>query len=60
MTELYGLSVSDDELVDSNQTVKYWLRTFPVLNQGASMLPMFYPDLAKDLGIKMQGQYGFR
>lgn len=60
MTELYGLSVGDDELVDSNQTVKYWLRTFPVLNQGASLLPLFYPDLSKDLGIKMQGQYGFR
>ncbi len=60
MTELYGLTVEDDELIESNKTIKYWLRTFPVLNQGASMLPMFYPDLSKDLGIKMQGQYGFR
>ncbi len=60
MTELYGLSVGDDELVDSNQTVKYWMRTFPVVTQAASLLPLFYPDLSKDLGIKMQGQYGFR
>lgn len=60
MTELYGLSVGDDELVESNQTIKYWMRTFPVVTQAASLLPLFYPDTAKDLGIKMQGQYGFR
>jgi hypothetical protein len=59
-TELYGLTVQDDELVESNQAIKYWLRTFPVANQAASMLPLFYPDLSKDLGIKMQSQYGFR
>jgi hypothetical protein len=60
LTELYGLSVGDDELVESNQTIKYWMRTFPVSTQAASLLPMFYPELAKDLGIKMQSQYGFR
>jgi hypothetical protein len=31
-----------------------------VTNQAASLLPMFYPNLAKDLGIKMQSQYGIR
>lgn len=60
MTELYGLMISDDELVESNKAIKYWMKTFPVVNQAASLLPLFYPDLSKDLGIKMQGQYGFR
>jgi len=57
--ELYALSIGDEEMVESNKTVKYWMRTFPFTTQAANVLPLFSPDLAKDLGIKMQSTYGY-
>jgi hypothetical protein len=60
MTENYAIATGNQELEDKNFVIKYWLRSFPVTNQFASLLPMFYPNLAKDLGIKMQSQYGIR
>jgi hypothetical protein len=36
------------------------MKSFPISNQAAGYLPMFYPDLAKDLGIKVQSNYGIR
>jgi hypothetical protein len=60
MKENYALATGDKELEDKNFVIKYWMRSFPVTNQAASLLPMFYPNLAKDLGIKMQSQYGIR
>lgn len=59
MKENYGLAVGDEELVKKNYVIKYLLRTFPVSSQAAQMLPLFYPDVAKDLGIKAQSQSGF-
>jgi len=50
--EMYGLSYGDEELVKKTHVVKYLMKTFPVSNQASLMLPMFYPELAKDLGIK--------
>ena len=35
------------------------MKSVPGLNQFASWLPMFYPEAAKDLGIRAQAQYGF-
>jgi hypothetical protein len=60
MIENYALATGDKELEDKNFVIKYWMRSFPVTSQAASLLPMFYPNLAKDLGIKMQSQYGIR
>lgn len=60
MTENYALATGNQELEDKNYVVKYWMRAFPISSQAAGLLPMFYPDLAKDLGIKMQSQYGIR
>ena len=60
IAELYGIVVQDEELVEDNQVIKYLMRSFPVSNQFASYLPMFYPEMAKDLGIRMQSQYGLR
>jgi hypothetical protein len=60
LTENYALAVGDEELAEENKVIKYWLKSFPILSQGAGMLPMFYPDLAKDLGIKIQSNYGMR
>ena len=40
--------------------IKYLMKSFPIASQASGYLPMFYPSLAKDLGIKMQSQYGIR
>ena len=55
-TEMFGLAVGDEELVEKTKVIKYLMKTFPVANQAAGMLPMFYPELAKDLGIRAQSQ----
>jgi hypothetical protein len=36
------------------------MKSFPISNQMVGYLPMFYPELAKDMGIKMQKNYGIR
>ena len=58
--ENYGMIIEDDEIVDDAKPIKYLMKSFPVTAQMASYLPMFYPELAKDLGIKMQSTYGVR
>ena len=58
--EMYGLGVGDEELVKKTQVIKYLMRSFPISSQAAGILPMFYPSLAKDLGIKMPSQSGIR
>ena len=60
LKESYALGTGDEEAAEKNQVIKYWMKTNPITNQAAGMLPMFYPALAKDLGIKMQSQYGIR
>ena len=60
LTELYALSVGDEELAEKTKVAKYFFRTFPITNQMVGYLPMFYPDIAKDLGIQMQSNYGIR
>jgi len=58
--ENYGMVTGDTEMQDDAKPIKYLIKSFPISNQAAGYLPMFYPELAKDLGIKMQGQYGIR
>jgi hypothetical protein len=58
--ENYGMIINDDEIIDDAKPIKYLMKSFPVSSQLASYLPMFYPELAKDLGIKMQSTYGVR
>jgi hypothetical protein len=60
IVENYALATGNEELAEQNKVIKYWMRSFPVLSQGVSILPMFSPELAKDLGIKMQSNYGMR
>jgi hypothetical protein len=60
MKENYAIAAGDEELEESNKVIKYWMRTFPVTNQVVGYLPLMYPDLAKDLGIKVQSNYGIR
>jgi len=58
--ENFGIIIGDEKMQDDAKPIKYLMKSFPIANQAASYLPMFYPELAKDLGIKMQGQYGIR
>ena len=59
LTENYALVIGDEELEESNKVIKYVMKQFPVLNQVQQYLPMFVPEVAKDLGIKAQSQSGF-
>lgn len=58
--EMYGLTTGNDELVEDNKVIKYVMRTFPVANQMVGYLPLVYPDIAKDLGIRVTSSYGIR
>ena len=58
--EMFALGTGDEELADKTHVIKYLLKTFPFTNQMVGYLPMFYPELAKDLGIKVQSNYGIR
>ena len=58
--EMFGLAIGDEELVEENQVIKYLMKSFPITSQGAALLPMFSPETAKDLGIRMPSQSGIR
>jgi hypothetical protein len=58
--ENYAIATGNEELEDKNNVIKYWMKSFPISSQVAGLLPMFYPNLAKDLGLKMQSQYGMK
>lgn len=60
LAEMFGLVVSNEEIRDDAKPIKYLMKTFPFTNQIVGYLPMVYPDIAKDLGIKMQSNYGIR
>lgn len=57
--EMFGLVLQNDEWVDNAKPIKYTMKQFPVLNQLQQYIPMFAPELGKDLGIKAQSQSGF-
>jgi hypothetical protein len=59
LEEMFGLVLQNDEWVESAKPIKYLMRQFPVSNQISQYLPMFVPDVAKDLGIQAQSQSGF-
>jgi hypothetical protein len=60
LIENYAIYKGDEELEEKTHVIKYWMKSFKWTNQATHLLPMFSPDMAKDLGIKMQGQYGIR
>ena len=60
LIENYAIATGNEKLEKDTKVIKYWLRSFPFTNQIVGYLPMMYPALAKDLGIKMQSNYGFR
>ena len=59
MQEVFGLALENEEWVESAKPVKYLMKQFPVSNQLVQYIPLFVPEVAKDLGIKTQSQSGF-
>jgi hypothetical protein len=55
-TEMYALGVGDEEKAEKTQVIKYLLKGFPIASQVDAVLLMFYPDIAKDLGMKAQSE----
>lgn len=60
MQEMFGVIINDKEMTDDAHVIKYVMKSFPIANQLSQYLPVFAPDVAKDLGIKMQSQSGIR
>jgi hypothetical protein len=58
--EMFGMAVGDEEMVEKNYPIKYIMKSFPITSQGAQLLPLFAPETAKDLGIRMPSQSGIR
>jgi len=56
LKEMYAIGVGDEELEKKNQVIKYGLKGFPITSQFDSILLMFFPDVAKDLGMKAQSE----
>ena len=60
MIENYAIAIGDEKLKEKTYVIKYLMKSFKWTNQASQMLPIFYPEMAKDLGIRMQQQYGIR
>jgi hypothetical protein len=58
--ENWALATGDVETAEDVKVIKYWMKTFPFTNQMAGYLPMFFPELAKELGLRVQSNYGLR
>ncbi len=54
--EIYAVSTGDDEAVEKNYVIKYLMKSFPISNQATQILPIFYPELSKDLGIRVSSE----
>lgn len=57
--EMFYLYTGDEVNLKKNFVLKYAMKQFPVTSQVGAYLPIFYPEAAKDLGIKAQSQSGF-
>jgi len=60
LTEMFAITTGNEKLEEDTKVIKYIMRTFPISSQMVGYTPMFFPDLAKDLGIQMQSNYGVR
>ena len=60
LSENYGIITDNEKIQDDAKPIKYLMKSFPISSQAAGYLPMFYPELAKDLDIKVQSTYGIR
>ena len=54
--EMYAIGRGDEKSEKEIKVLKYVMKSFPIMYQMEQMLPMFYPEMAKDLGIKMTSE----
>lgn len=54
--EMYAIGIGDQEMQDKNFVIKYSLKGLPITSQFDSILLLFFPDVAKDLGMRAQGE----
>ena len=54
--EMYYIGKGDEKEADKNQVIKYFLKGFPITYEFDIPLLLFFPDLAKDLGMRAQGE----
>jgi hypothetical protein len=53
-TEGYGIITDDEEMMDKSHGLKYTLNLIPGLSQAQNeLLPYLYPELAKEMGIRV-------
>ena len=56
-TEVYGIYTDDQELIDESHPTKYFLDIIPGASQGQrELLPYFFPELAKEMGIRVSAE----
>ena len=62
LNEMYGLTLGDGKgvngkSIDENYVIKYGLKSLPITSTLAdSILLLFFPDVAKDLGMRAQSE----
>jgi hypothetical protein len=55
--EMYAIGVGDEELEKKNYVIKYFMKGLPITSAlFDTVLLLFYPDLAKDLGMRAQSE----
>ena len=54
--EMYYLGTDDVKAAEENKVVKYFLKGFPITYEFDIPILLFFPDLAKDLGMKAQSE----
>jgi hypothetical protein len=54
--EMYYLGIDDVKEAEKNKVIKYFLKGFPVTYEFDLPILLFFPDLAKDLGMKAQSE----
>lgn len=52
--EMYAIGVGDEKLEEKTKVIKYALKGFPITAQFDAIFLLFFPDIAKDLGMRAQ------
>lgn len=52
--EMYYITTDDEKAAKENKVIKYFLKGFPITYEFDIPILLFFPDLAKDLGMKAQ------
>lgn len=55
-SEMWGMAVENDELVQKSYPIKYTMKSIPVFKEVANYLTVFWPDVAKEYGMRQQTQ----